>query len=471
METSFNIVELIENNPITKLSGSYQNKFLAKIKENFSDTEQQMFVASFYCYLKYDKKNDFVIDLDDVWKWLGFSQKVKAKTLLENNFMIDIDYKLLLSRAVKQTIHGKGGHNKEIIMLTIRTFKLFCLKAGTKKAEQIHEYYIKLEETLQELIEEECNELKLQLEQNSLEIIKVREKTLLEQFPKNVQCVYYGTIDNVSGDGDENERLIKFGNSNHLKNRVVKHKETYSNFRLMNAFKVENKLQIENALKENPVFIERQRTLHLKGKKYVELFNTDGLTFVQIDKIIKDIIMRIEYSPENYYKMVEENNKLRKLLDEKNENKNAHQLVLLETENRRLKCENIKLFKKYNSIVNKNVNLNLNQGEDEDVLVDDEEIAHYEKMININTFDKVYRKNKDGKYNINGKIYDKLFGTRAEVWDEIAYKTTGCLLKRDFIVNKSGKIVSKKKCIHETIHNKFEQYGVNKVKDDSNNAV
>ena len=136
-----------------------------------------------------------------------------------------------------------------------------------------------------------------------------------------------------------------------------------------------------------------------------------------------------------------------------------------------MKCENIKLFKKYNSIVNKNVNLNLNQGEDEDVLVDDEEIAHYEKMININTFDKVYRKNKDGKYNINGKIYDKLFGTRAEVWDEIAYKTTGCLLKRDFIVNKSGKIVSKKKCIHETIHNKFEQYGVNKVKDDSNNAV
>jgi len=44
----------------------------------------------------------------------------------------------------------KGGHNKEIIMLNIARFKKFCLKAGTKKADEIHEYYIKLEETLHE---------------------------------------------------------------------------------------------------------------------------------------------------------------------------------------------------------------------------------------------------------------------------------------------------------------------------------
>jgi hypothetical protein len=32
----------------------------------------------------------------------------------------------------------------------------------------------------------------------------------------------------------------------------------------MNAFKVENKLQIENAIKEHPLFIERQRTIMIK---------------------------------------------------------------------------------------------------------------------------------------------------------------------------------------------------------------
>ena len=46
-----NMVDLIENNPITKISNTYQCKLLQKIKDNFTDMEQQMFVASFYGYL------------------------------------------------------------------------------------------------------------------------------------------------------------------------------------------------------------------------------------------------------------------------------------------------------------------------------------------------------------------------------------------------------------------------------------
>ena len=53
-----NIIELIENNPITKLSKTYNNKLLNKIKENFTDFEQQLFVSSFYCYLNFDKNID-----------------------------------------------------------------------------------------------------------------------------------------------------------------------------------------------------------------------------------------------------------------------------------------------------------------------------------------------------------------------------------------------------------------------------
>jgi len=205
----------------------------------------------------------------------------------------------------EQTESGRGGHNKETIMLTVRTFKLFCLKAGTNKAEQIHEYYIKLEETLQDVIQEESNELRLQLEQKTVEIQnqvitsskekeKLREKTLLEQFPNNTQCVYYGMIDNVSG---TNEPLIKFGNSNSLNERVIKHKKTYSNFILVNAFKVENKLQIENAMKYNAVFKERSRNIIISRKNYIELLNISGITFTELDKLIKDIITKTESKP------------------------------------------------------------------------------------------------------------------------------------------------------------------------------
>jgi len=349
MAASFDIVDLIENNPITRLSTTYQNKLLTKIKTKFTENEQQMFVASFYGFLNYDSKMDFVINLDDVWKWLKFSTKQKAKMLLENVFVIDIDYKILPNLEVKQTLQPRGGHNKEFIMLNIATFKKFCLKAGTTRADEIHDYYIKLEETIQEVVHEESAELKLQLEKKNIELEKsektrekIREKTLLEQFGSNVQCVYYGVIDDLS---DANEPLVKFGNSNNLRNRVLNHKETYANFRLLNAFKVENKMQIENAIKEHPMFVERRRTITLKNKKYIELLNANELSFPTLDKTIKEIIMGIECNMENYMKLLEENKRLKKQLESQDETNNVNELVLLRAENKHLKIENLKIKK------------------------------------------------------------------------------------------------------------------------------
>ena len=58
-----------------------------------------MFVASFYCYLKHDSSKDFVIDLDNVWEWLGFNKKHNAKYLLEKQFIVDSDYKIFAPEA------------------------------------------------------------------------------------------------------------------------------------------------------------------------------------------------------------------------------------------------------------------------------------------------------------------------------------------------------------------------------------
>jgi hypothetical protein len=52
--------------------------------------------------------------------------------------------------------------------MNIYTFKRLCLKSDTKKADEIHDYYIKLEEILQKIINEETNELKDQLEEKNL---------------------------------------------------------------------------------------------------------------------------------------------------------------------------------------------------------------------------------------------------------------------------------------------------------------
>jgi hypothetical protein len=47
-----------------------------------------MFLANFYCYLEHNNKNDFVIDHDNVWNWLGFNQKYNAKCALEKILQI-----------------------------------------------------------------------------------------------------------------------------------------------------------------------------------------------------------------------------------------------------------------------------------------------------------------------------------------------------------------------------------------------
>ena len=88
------IVNLIKNNPVTQLSKNYQSKLINKIKEKFNTYEQQLIVASFYCYLNF-KKTDFCIDLDDIWKWLGFTRRDNARKSLGKNFAESEDYKIL----------------------------------------------------------------------------------------------------------------------------------------------------------------------------------------------------------------------------------------------------------------------------------------------------------------------------------------------------------------------------------------
>ena len=92
---SLDIINLIDKNSITRLSKDYDNKLINKIKTSFTDTQQQLFVASFYCYLNYDTEKDFVIDFDNVWKWLGYNRKADGKRVLERHFVVDVDYKII----------------------------------------------------------------------------------------------------------------------------------------------------------------------------------------------------------------------------------------------------------------------------------------------------------------------------------------------------------------------------------------
>ena len=391
-----NIVELIEKNPISKLSKAYNNKLINKIKDNFNGFESQLFVSSFYCYLNYDKNIDFVVDLDDVWKWLGFQQKYHAKTVLEKHFRLDIDYKTALatSGAVseQEPVKQNGGHNKQTILLTIKCFKSLCLKAQTKKAGEIHEYYMKMEEVLHQIVEEETDELRLQLEQKENIILekditiknskkekqKAVEQAIIVQFPLNTECIYFGTIDNTN---QENESLIKFGHTNDLTTRVQDHRKKYNNFVLVEAFRVQNKVEIENLIKTYPKIKRQIRTLELNGKNKTEIISYDATNFT-IDKLtkhIKDIIHSKTYSIDNFNRLIKQNEELEndnRILTEKNK---SQEIIITE---KSIEITHLKELLEKNKTIIDTVN-NENQSVYQNILLPEDEMnKKFNEFIN-----------------------------------------------------------------------------------------
>jgi prophage antirepressor-like protein len=157
---------------------------------------------------------------------------------------------------------------------------------------------------------------KKQEELVSLETTKEKEKTraveqvIIAQFPQNTECVYFGTIDNTNEKG---EKLIKFGISNDLSNRVLDHRKKYMNFRLVSAYRVQNKTEIENLMKKHPKIQKHLRTIQVNDKCKTEIIAYDevNMTIDKFKKYIQDIIDSRKLCMENFIKMETEIQMLR----------------------------------------------------------------------------------------------------------------------------------------------------------------
>ena len=250
---TFDIVNFIEKNPLSRLSKEYESQLINKIKNSFTTSQQQFFLTNFYNFLNYNDNTDFIIDLDNIWKWIGFSRKDPAKRLLDKYFVKDIDYKIMTHPTVEQNQHG--GQNKEQILLTVNCFKKFCLKADTKKADDIHDYYVKLERLLQETIIEETDELKKQLQIKTIELIekdnkhknelKISKDNTLINSHKGKRCVYIGEI--------EENKFIKIGSTKEIYERKKSHVKKYGNFIFLEIFQCDNFREVEENILNDPI--------------------------------------------------------------------------------------------------------------------------------------------------------------------------------------------------------------------------
>ena len=64
----------------------------------FTNEEQQIFLQHFKEFL--NKDDEFIINIEFVFKWIGFARKDVCKRLLEKYFIIDSDYKITLNSIV-----------------------------------------------------------------------------------------------------------------------------------------------------------------------------------------------------------------------------------------------------------------------------------------------------------------------------------------------------------------------------------
>lgn len=91
----------------------------------------------------------FPINFDDAYVWLGYSRKDVAKrAFLSAGFSETDDYQLHISAELRP----QGGFsNLEYIYLTLDCFKTWCLLAPTDKGKEVRKYYLEVEKEYHKL--------------------------------------------------------------------------------------------------------------------------------------------------------------------------------------------------------------------------------------------------------------------------------------------------------------------------------
>lgn len=233
------------------------NDILVALRSEFTTTEQELFVQSFGLYLR-AKPNEFVIDFDSIWTWIGLSRKNNAKRLLISRMEEDVDYKILLLG--KEHPDLRGGHNKETILLSANGFKSFCLLANTEKGKEIRKYFIKVEKVVFDLISKKYDEQLKQMQESMKETIKHKimeveddksmrlHESLIQAFSSSYSLIYIGFI-RYEGD----KMIIKIGLTDKgAKDRNRGLVKTFGSMRLMHVFECTGNHAFEKFLFEHP---------------------------------------------------------------------------------------------------------------------------------------------------------------------------------------------------------------------------
>lgn len=83
----------------------------------------------------------FPVDLEVAWQWLGYSRKDKVLAKLKNNFVEGLDFEFSTNRGETPQV----GRPSDSVRLTTDCFKMLGMMAGTAKGREVRLYFLDCE--------------------------------------------------------------------------------------------------------------------------------------------------------------------------------------------------------------------------------------------------------------------------------------------------------------------------------------
>ena len=193
-------------------------------------TIPNQFIDDFFKIIKNynDFDNLFYINLDIVARQVN-QKKSNIKRTLVKNFSKNVDYSI-------EKIEIGRGKPKENILLKSSTFKKLCMMLNNKKAKEVREYFLKVEETLDKYKNYIINSLKTQVK---------KMDTSLKSRKKPSKGVIYGFEIN-----DNNRKFIKIGKSKDFLQRMKQHNSSHADkIDVEFLFETDNFNEVEGCIK------------------------------------------------------------------------------------------------------------------------------------------------------------------------------------------------------------------------------
>lgn len=124
---------------------------------------------------QFSSSDEFPVDFDIFWQWLGYSRKDSAKRAFDSyGFIHNINYRL--HEIVETKTDGSFSHIRHEMKLTIECAKLFSMTVNSEQGNNIRNYYLECEKLLKQpsvIFDNKINQIAKRLQEYEIESTKL----------------------------------------------------------------------------------------------------------------------------------------------------------------------------------------------------------------------------------------------------------------------------------------------------------